>query len=185
MKAASKPAKPVRTPKVSENNLKKFSGKYTDWAAQRSEFVAKVMNTVLDVADKIGLLTDALEKEAARCAGRAENLDLLMSLAVEDFMAAFGRFTLRKGCCMVLFSDNGSTFPATDRELARVLEHWARTLPEHQLAKYGTKLEIYLPCCSTPGRYLGGSDEATSEACNRRPAADKGPNVPDHHTVQV
>lgn len=33
MKAASKPAKPVRTPKVSENNLKKFSGKYTDWAA--------------------------------------------------------------------------------------------------------------------------------------------------------
>lgn len=35
----------------------------------------QVLNTGLDVSDKISLILGALEKGAARCAGRAEQLD--------------------------------------------------------------------------------------------------------------
>lgn len=64
-----------RAPRASEIKLPAFSGKYTEWAAWRSEFKAKVLDARLDVADKITLLLGALTKEAATCAGRAERLD--------------------------------------------------------------------------------------------------------------
>lgn len=52
-----------------------FSGTYTEWAAWRSEFLAKVMNTSLNTSEKISLLLSSLKHEAAACAGRAERLD--------------------------------------------------------------------------------------------------------------
>lgn len=70
----AEPPKP-RAPRVSEIKVDTFSGKYTEWAAWRSQFKAKVLDANIDVADKISLLTGALSKEAATCAGRAERLD--------------------------------------------------------------------------------------------------------------
>lgn len=64
-----------RAPRPSEIKVSTFSGKYTEWAAWRSEFKAKVLDAHIDVADKITLLMGALTKEAANCAGRAERLD--------------------------------------------------------------------------------------------------------------
>lgn len=64
-----------RAPRASEIKVDTFSGKYTEWAAWRSQFKAKVLDARIDVADKIALLTGALIKEAATCAGRAEQLD--------------------------------------------------------------------------------------------------------------
>lgn len=64
-----------RAPRASEIKVDTFSGKYTEWAVWRSQFQAKVLNANIDVADKISLLTGALTKEAATCAGRAERLD--------------------------------------------------------------------------------------------------------------
>lgn len=64
-----------RAPRASEIKIDTFSGKYTEWAAWRSQFKAKVLDANIDVADKISLLTGALTKEAATCAGRAERLD--------------------------------------------------------------------------------------------------------------
>lgn len=64
-----------RAPRASEIKIETFSGKYTEWAAWRSQFKAKVLDANIDVADKITLLTTALIKEAATCAGRAERLD--------------------------------------------------------------------------------------------------------------
>lgn len=67
----------LRTLRPSEIKVSSFSGKYTEWAAWRSEFKAKVLDTKLDASDKITLLLGALTKEAANCAGRAEHLDTL------------------------------------------------------------------------------------------------------------
>lgn len=64
-----------RAPRASEIKIDTFSGKYTEWAVWRSQFKAKVLDANIDVADKISLLTGALAKEAATCAGRAEQLD--------------------------------------------------------------------------------------------------------------
>lgn len=64
-----------KAPRASEIKIQTFSGKYTEWAAWRSQFKAKVLDANIDVADKITLLTTALTKEAATCAGRAERLD--------------------------------------------------------------------------------------------------------------
>lgn len=64
-----------RAPRASEIKMPSFGGKYTEWAAWRSEFKAKVLDARLDVADKIALLMGALTKEAATCAGRTERLD--------------------------------------------------------------------------------------------------------------
>lgn len=67
-------AKP-RAPRASEIKVDTFGGKYTDWAAWRSQFKAKVLDANIDVSDKISLLMGVLVKEAATCAGRAERLD--------------------------------------------------------------------------------------------------------------
>lgn len=67
-------AKP-RASRASEIKVDTFGGKYTDWAAWRSQFKTKVLDANIDVADKISLLMGALVKEAATCAGRAERLD--------------------------------------------------------------------------------------------------------------
>lgn len=64
-----------KAPRASEIKVDTFSGKYTEWAVWRSQFKAKVLDANIDVADKISLLTGALTKEAATCAGRAEQLD--------------------------------------------------------------------------------------------------------------
>lgn len=71
--AAAEP--PRRIPRPSEIKVSPFSGSYTEWAAWRSEFQAKVLDTRMDAADKITLLLGALTKEASQCAGRAERLD--------------------------------------------------------------------------------------------------------------
>lgn len=68
---------PLRALRPSEIKVSTFSGKYTEWAAWRSEFKAKVLDTCLNASDKITLLLGALTKEAANCAGRAERLDTL------------------------------------------------------------------------------------------------------------
>lgn len=57
-----------KAPRVSDIKIPTFSGKYTEWAAWRSQFKAKVLDANIDVADKITLLTTALIKEAATCA---------------------------------------------------------------------------------------------------------------------
>lgn len=71
--AAAEP--PRRIPRPSEIKVSPFGGSYTEWAAWRSEFQAKVLDTRMDAADKITLLLGALTKEASQCAGRAERLD--------------------------------------------------------------------------------------------------------------
>lgn len=69
-------------------------------------------------------------------ATRAAHLEICVGLTVEEFMAAFERFVMRKGRCFHMMSDNGTTFVGTNGELSRVLFHWRKTMPQ---AEYGRR----------------------------------------------
>lgn len=58
---------------------------------------------------------------------------------------------MRKGRCCVLYSDNGTNFIGSDKELARVLRHWAQNLAEHSLAGFGTKWKFIVPASPHKG----------------------------------
>lgn len=76
---------------------------------------------------------------------RAVHLDVVVGLTIEEFLAVFERFTMRKGRCIELLSDNGTTFVGSDKELAKTLQHWSKQLPEHNLAKFGTTWNFQTP----------------------------------------
>lgn len=48
---------------------------------------------------------------------RAVHLELTCSLTTPDFLAAFGRFTARRGICKTIYSDNGRTFKHASKDL--------------------------------------------------------------------
>lgn len=76
---------------------------------------------------------------------KAVHIDLVVGLTIEEFMESFSRFVARKGRCIELWSDNGTTFVGTANELERVLQKWAETLPAHQLSKFGTTWKFIPP----------------------------------------
>ncbi|XP_075162954.1 uncharacterized protein LOC142235578 [Haematobia irritans] len=61
---------------------------------------------------------------------KAVHLEVVSSLTTEDFIAAFKRFTSRRGHCTDLYSDNGTTFIGASKEL-QILHHRSKaTIPE-------------------------------------------------------
>ncbi|CAK1583774.1 unnamed protein product [Parnassius mnemosyne] len=53
-------------------------------------------------------------------ATRAIHLEVVSDMSSESFLAAFRRFTARRGHCMELFSDNGTNFVGAARELKQL-----------------------------------------------------------------
>lgn len=94
---------------------------------------------------------------------RAAHLEVCIGLTIEEFMAAFERFIMRKGRCLDISCDNGSTFVGTDRELARVLNQWERTMPQAFLAKFNTRWRFITPAAP----HKGGIWEAAVKAMKR------------------
>lgn len=84
-------------------------------------------------------------------ATRAAHIDVVLGLTIEEFMAAFERFVMRKGECFYLFSDNGRTFVGADKELKRILSQWEKTMPGHLLTKYNTKWKFVTPAAPHKG----------------------------------
>lgn len=82
---------------------------------------------------------------------RAVHVEILCGLAVPEFLAAFERFTMRKGRCFQLFSDNGTTFVGTDNELARVLKEWASNFPTRELNHNNTEWTFITPAAPFKG----------------------------------
>lgn len=96
-------------------------------------------------------------------ATRASHLEVCVGLTLEEFMAAYERFVMRKGRCFHLTSDNGTTFVGTDNELKRVLMHWSKEMPERFLTKYNTKWHFITP--ASP--HQGGIWEAAVKSMKR------------------
>lgn len=94
---------------------------------------------------------------------KAVHIDVLIGLTIEEFLAAFERFTMRKGRCQKLISDNGTTFVGADKELARVLASWSKTLPQQNLSQFGTDWKFITPAAP----FKGGLWEAAVKSMKR------------------
>lgn len=132
-------------------------------------------NTGVDFAGPFLIKKSRGRQEAARIqqkawivifvcmATRATHIDVVTGLTIEEFLAAFERFIMRKGRCSTLYSDNGTTFVGTDKELARVLRQWATQLPDHRFAEYNTTWKFITPAAP----HKGGIWEAAVKAMKR------------------
>lgn len=68
---------------------------------------------------------------------RAIHLEPVVGLSVGPFLAAFARFTSRRGKCSELYSDNGTTFVGSKNEMRRAAESWRHKLMKEGLAEHG------------------------------------------------
>ncbi|CAB0040792.1 unnamed protein product [Trichogramma brassicae] len=53
---------------------------------------------------------------------KAVYIEVVTGLTVDDFLAAYSRFTGRRGVCRIIYSDNATTFKAASKELTRLLQ---------------------------------------------------------------
>lgn len=84
-------------------------------------------------------------------ASRAVHIEVLFGLTVNEFLEAFERFTVRKGRCFKLKTDNGTTFVGSDNELARILQSWSKEFPMHKMTKFGTEWSFIPPAAPHKG----------------------------------
>lgn len=82
---------------------------------------------------------------------KAVHLDLAHGLSVEAFLEVFARFTSRRGQCNQLWSDNGTNFVGTNKELQRVQKEWRNLLPNKELAALGTTWQFISPAAPHQG----------------------------------
>ncbi|XP_065370933.1 uncharacterized protein LOC135963086 [Calliphora vicina] len=90
---------------------------------------------------------------------KAIHLEAVTSLNVDAFLAAFRRFTARRGLCTDLYSDCGTNFVGANKELQVLYHRNKASLPEHlaeTLANQGTKWHFIPP--ASP--HFGGLWEA-------------------------
>ncbi|KAL7290920.1 hypothetical protein TKK_0015648 [Trichogramma kaykai] len=52
---------------------------------------------------------------------KAVHIEVVTGLTTDDFLAAYARFTGRRGMCRIIYSDNATTFKAASKELASQL----------------------------------------------------------------
>lgn len=65
---------------------------------------------------------------------RAVHLDVVRGLAFEHFL---DRFVSRRGICVEIWSDNGTTFVGANNKIQRVLKEWGDKLPVSEMANLG------------------------------------------------
>lgn len=90
---------------------------------------------------------------------KALHLEAVTSLNVDAFLAAFPRFTARRGLCTDLYSDCGTNFVGANKELQVLYQRNKSSLPEHlaeTLANQGTTWHFIPP--ASP--HFGGLWEA-------------------------
>ena len=78
---------------------------------------------------------------------RAVHLEVVSDLTTEAFLAAFSRFTSRRGVCVKVYSDNGTTFKGAAAELSNIFDAASPDLQRMagQLASQGTSWEFIPP----------------------------------------
>ena len=77
----------------------------------------------------------------------AVHLELVSDLTTAAFLAAYARFSARRGACLKLFSDNGMTFRGAATELGRLLDPACSEFRKLKdvLASLGTSWEFTPP----------------------------------------
>ena len=79
---------------------------------------------------------------------KATHLKAVTVLSVDSFLAAFRRFTARRGLCTGLYSDCGTNFMGANKELQVLYYRYKTSLPENlaeNLANQGTTWHFIPP----------------------------------------
>lgn len=78
-------------------------------------------------------------------------MEVVGNLMSETFVDAFRRFTVRRGPCEELISDNGTTFVAANKELRKAVLSWQGILANEQLVEMGTRWRFITPASPFKG----------------------------------
>ncbi|KAJ2949680.1 hypothetical protein O0L34_g15607 [Tuta absoluta] len=91
-------------------------------------------------------------------ATRAVHLEVLSSLSAECFLAAFDRFSYRRGLCHSVVSDNGTNFIAAGRQLSEVVQFFVQN--NDQLASEFANRSVNWRYNPPTGSHFGGMYES-------------------------
>lgn len=82
---------------------------------------------------------------------RAIHIDIVTDMSGLAFIACYERFVARRGRCEKMFSDNGTPFVATSKELRKALERWTdKDFFDHLYSK-GTEWHFMTPAAPHQG----------------------------------
>lgn len=82
---------------------------------------------------------------------RAIHLDIVSDLTSIAFIACYERFIARRGRCEKIFSDNGTTFVGTEKELKKAVDHWISKETLDQFHQKGTEWQFMTPAAPHQG----------------------------------
>lgn len=82
---------------------------------------------------------------------RAVHFEAVESMSADDFLAAYQRFTNRRGDPEFVCSDNGTNFVGANWKLEEAFKTWANDLIQHYANTRGTKWSFIRPCAPHEG----------------------------------
>ena len=93
-------------------------------------------------------------------ATKAVHLELVADLSTSAFLAAFRRFTARRGCPSEIFSDNGTNFIGANRELKELYDLMDREDSRQEMMEFFTKQRVIWTFIPGRAPHFGGLWEA-------------------------
>lgn len=82
---------------------------------------------------------------------RAVHLEAVTGMTSEAFIAAFTRFTARRGMCVNMYSDNGTTFVGADKEMRSAIRTWQQKETREYVQMRGTNWHFITPAAPFQG----------------------------------
>ncbi|MCG8069350.1 MAG: hypothetical protein JAY84_15975 [Candidatus Thiodiazotropha taylori] len=82
---------------------------------------------------------------------RAVHLEVAHSLTADSFVAAFQRFSCRRGVPVKVFSDNGTNLVKGDKELRKSIQQWNKSVIEQHMMQQEIEWHFNPPCASHMG----------------------------------
>lgn len=82
---------------------------------------------------------------------RAVHLEAVTGMTSEAFIAAFSRFSARRGVCAKMYSDNGTTFVGANREMQEAIKTWQQKKTLDFVQAKGTEWHFITPAAPFQG----------------------------------
>ncbi|XP_026471394.1 uncharacterized protein LOC113375674 [Ctenocephalides felis] len=89
-------------------------------------------------------------------ATKAIHIELVSSLSTEAFLAALRRFIARRGCCLVIHSDNGRNFVGAKTELKQLAKLFMSEKSKNELISASSRLGITWQFTPSHAPHFGG-----------------------------
>lgn len=82
---------------------------------------------------------------------RAVHLEPVMDISAEAFLAAYKRFTARRGVSEIIYSDNGTNFVRADKDLKMAVKSWQENSVQDYISWNGTQWNFITPSAPHQG----------------------------------